>query len=34
LFRDFLVAAAELAGEQLPLDGVVPSEDVHVVAAD
>jgi CTP synthase len=34
LFRDFLVAAAELAGEQLPLVGVVPSEDVHGVAAD
>ena len=35
LFRDFVGAAAGLAGEQLPLDGVVPlASDVSVLAAD
>ena len=34
LFRDFLIAAAALAGEQLPLDGVASAEDVSALAAD
>src|SRR6266852_626207 len=34
LFRNFLGAAAELAGEQLPLDGVASSEDLSALAAD
>jgi CTP synthase len=35
LFRDFLGAASELAGEQLPLDGVVAApNDVPAAAAD
>jgi len=34
LFRDFLKAAASLAGEQLPLDGVVASSDGIAIAAD
>ena len=34
LFRDFLRAAAELAGEQLALDGVVSSDDARAMAAD
>jgi CTP synthase len=34
LFRDFLAAAAELAGEQLVLDGVVDSDDLRAAAAD
>ncbi len=34
LFRDFLAAAAELAGEQLPLDGVAAPTDVSALAAD
>jgi CTP synthase len=34
LFRDFLGAAAELAGEQLPLDGVVTPDERPSIAAD
>jgi len=34
LFRDFLRAAASLAGEQLPLDGVVASQEIPSIAAD
>jgi CTP synthase len=34
LFRDFLGAAAELAGEQLPLDSVKPTAEVGAIAAD
>jgi hypothetical protein len=34
LFRDFVRAAAELAGEQLPLDGVTGTKDVGALAAD
>ncbi len=34
LFRDFLRAAATLAGEQLPLDGVVTDQEVPAIAAD
>ena len=34
LFRDFLKAAATLAGEQLPLDGVVASQEIPSIAAD
>jgi CTP synthase len=34
LFRDFLVAAAALAGEQLPLDGVVAANEARSIAAD
>ena len=34
LFRDFLRAAASLAGEQLPLDGVVASQELPSLAAD
>jgi hypothetical protein len=34
LFRDFLKAAASLAGEQLPLDGVAAAPDSRAIAAD
>jgi CTP synthase len=34
LFRDFLRAAASLAGEQLPLDGVVAPQETRAIAAD
>jgi len=34
LFREFLRAAAELAGEQLPLDSVTAPADVGPIAAD
>ena len=34
LFRDFVKAAAELAGEQLALDGVVNADDARAMAAD
>jgi CTP synthase len=34
LFREFLRAAAELAGEQLPLEGVEAAGDVQGIAAD
>ncbi|MBV9169803.1 MAG: CTP synthase [Chloroflexi bacterium] len=36
LFRDFVGAAAELAGEQLPLDGVAVTDEppLHAAAAD
>ena len=34
LFRDFVKAAAELAGEQLALDGVVDADDARAMAAD
>ena len=34
LFRDFLKAAASLAGEQLPLDGVVAAQEIPSIAAD
>ncbi|HEY2594398.1 MAG TPA: hypothetical protein VGK33_10900, partial [Chloroflexota bacterium] len=34
LFRDFLGAAAELAGEQLPLDTVTTATNVGSIAAD
>src|SRR5205823_4932382 len=34
LIRDFLRAAASLAGAQLPLDGVVASRELPAIAAD
>jgi CTP synthase len=34
LFREFIVAAAERAGEQLPLDGVVSGDTVTRARAD